>query len=103
MPLNNFEQETIINFNQGEDTAHIFTYSEVWQRHLENKLGLKPVRVNSFGGKDYELPKRFIRLPRFPRPWSPEEKAKRGARLRKVQLAYCEKRRRESASVMSGQ
>ena len=52
-----YEQETIINFNKAEDTAYIFTYEKTWQKHLEGRLGLKPVMGNGFGGKEYELPK----------------------------------------------
>ena len=33
--LTNYEQETIINFNNGEDKAHIFAYEKTWQKHLE--------------------------------------------------------------------
>jgi hypothetical protein len=87
MSLSKFEQETIVNFNQGEDTAHIFTYNKAWQRHLEKRLGLKPARVNSFGGKDYELPRRFIRAPLAPRQLSAEEKVRLGQRLRKSATA----------------
>ena len=50
--LTNYEQETIINFNKEEDIAHIFTYEKTWQKHLEGKLGLKPVMDNGFGGKE---------------------------------------------------
>ena len=49
--LTSYEQETIINFNKAEDTAHIFTYEKAWQKHLEGKLGLKPLHDNGFGGK----------------------------------------------------
>jgi len=102
MSLSNLEQETIVNFNQGEDTAHIFTYSEVWQRHLERKLGLKPVSVNSFGGKNYELPKSFIGLPRGPRRLSTEERVRRQVGGRKLQVTYPKKRQGEPASAMPG-
>ena len=51
------EQKTIISFNKSEDIAHISTYEKTWQKHLEGKLGLKPVMDNGFGGKEYELPK----------------------------------------------
>jgi len=51
------EQETIILFDKAEDMGSIFTYEKTWQKHLEGKLGLKPVMDNGFGGKEYELPK----------------------------------------------
>ena len=85
MGLTNYERETIINFNEAEDTAYIFTYNKAWQRHLEEKLGLKPVNINGFGGKDYELPKKWIKLPRGPRQLSAETRAKLSNLMRQKQ------------------
>ena len=81
---------------------YIFTYCPEWQSHLEKELGLKPVRVNSFGGKDYELPKSFIRLPRRPKRLSPEEKARLQARGPELTAIRVRKQQGESASVLSG-
>ena len=75
------EQETIINFNKAEDTATIFTYEKTWQKHLEGKLGLKPVMDNGFGGKEYELPKSRIKPPRIPRRLSSSAKKELAERL----------------------
>ena len=72
--LTSYERETIINFNEGENTASIFTYSKTWQRHLEGKLGLQPVMVNGFGAKEYELDKKLIRPPRAKRQLSESAK-----------------------------
>ncbi len=77
-----YEQETIINFNKAEDTAHIFTYEKTWQQHLEKRLGLKPTMDNGFGGKEYEMDKKRIRPPRAPLRLSPEARAKLAERLR---------------------
>ena len=68
--LTKYEQETIINFNKEESVAHIFTYEKTWQKHLEKKLGLKPVMDNGFGGKEYEIDKKRIPMPRAPRKLS---------------------------------
>jgi hypothetical protein len=76
-----YEQETIISFNKAEDVACIFTYEKTWQKHLEGKLGLKPVMDNGFGGKEYELPKSRIKLPRAPRRLSDSAKKKLAERL----------------------
>ena len=65
--LSAYEQETIINFNKAEDVAYVFTYEETWQKHLEGRLGSKPVMDNGFGSKEYELPKSRIKPPRAPR------------------------------------
>lgn len=82
MPLTTYEQETIICFNRGEPTAHIFTCEKTWQKHLENNLGLKPLYKNHHGGKEYEIDKKRIRPPRAPVKLSASEKAKRAKRLK---------------------
>ena len=79
-----FEQETIINFNREEKTAYIFTYEKTWQRHLEIKLGLKPVSDNGFGGRDYEITKDRIPMPRARKIFTPEHKRKLVNGLRKA-------------------
>lgn len=76
MTLELVERETIINFNELEKTASIFTYNKVWQQHLEKNLGLKPIMKNGFGGKEYEIDKKRIPMPRVPRVLSPEARAK---------------------------
>ena len=80
--LSNYEQETIINFNKDEAIAHIFTYEKTWQQHLEKRLGLKPTLDNSFGGKEYEIPKKRIRPPRVPVKLSAEARAKLTKRMK---------------------
>ena len=79
--LTNYEQETIINFNKGEDVAYIFTYEKTWQKHLEKKLGIKPLYDNGFGGREYEIDKKRIRPPRAPRRLSDSAKKKLTERL----------------------
>ena len=80
--LSAYEQETIISFNKAEDIAHIFTYEKKWQKHLEAKLGLKPVMDNGFGGKEYEIEKKRIRPPRAPVRLSVEARAKLTKRMK---------------------
>ena len=81
--LSAYEQETVINFNKAEDSASIFTYEKTWQKHLEGKLGLKPIMDNGFGGKEYELPKSRIKPPKAPRRLSDSAKKKLTERLHK--------------------
>ena len=57
------EKETIINWNQQDSKAYIFTYDRGFQQHME-KLGYKPVARNHHGAKSYEIPKNLIPLPR---------------------------------------
>jgi hypothetical protein len=82
--LTRFEKETIINFNEAEDVAYIFTYNRSWQRHLENKLELKPVKDNGFGGKEYEIPKDRIPMPRAKKRFSPEARKRMVNRGKKM-------------------
>jgi len=82
--LSAYEQETIINFNKGEGTASVFTYEKTWQRHLEQRLGLKPVMDNGYGGKEYRLSKGLIPMPRAKRQYSEQAKKKMAARLARI-------------------
>ena len=78
MKLSRQEQETIINFNQAEDKAYIYTCSKAWMSHMENRLALKPMRMEPYA-REYECPKSWIRKPQKTRKVSQEQKA----RLRK--------------------
>lgn len=80
--LSSYEKETIINFNEAEPIAYIFTYNKAWQKHLEDKLGLKPTLDNGFGGKEYQIDKKRIKPPRAKRQLSAEAKAKLARHLR---------------------
>ena len=82
--LNREEQETIINFNKAEDMASIFTYEKRWQKHLEKRLGLRPIKDNGFGAREYLLDKHLLRLPqpKRKREMTKEEKEKIATRLR---------------------
>ena len=79
--LTGYEKETIINFNEDEAEASIFTYNKSWQKHLEGKLGLKPIMSNGCGGKEYRIDKHRIRPPRAPVKLSGNEKQKRAKQL----------------------
>lgn len=80
--LTNHERETIINFNEAEDKASIFTHNKAWQRHLEHKLRLKCIMNNGCGGKEYEIDKKRIPMPRMPRRLSAETKERLAKNLR---------------------
>jgi hypothetical protein len=94
--LTSYEQETIINFNKAEDVAYIFTYEKRWQKHLEGRLGLKPVMDNGFGGREYRIDKKRIPMPRAPRKLSAEAKVQRVK-----QLADARQRRILSAKTLT--
>jgi len=81
MRLSREEQETIINFNEAEDTAYIYTCSKSWMRHMEKELGLKPKEVHVSYAREYECPKAWIKKPRKPRQLSEEQKHRLRERL----------------------
>jgi len=84
------EKETIILFDQTRSKATVFTYNKKWQKHIEKRLGIKPRLVNEFGGKEYEVDKQRIPMPRAPRAGrklTEAEKAKARARLQKARKA----------------
>ncbi len=83
-PLTACEQETIINFNKGDQMASIFTYEITWQKHLEKKLGLKPVLDNGFGGREYLVDKSRIFPPKAKRQYTQEQQHKMAKRLAKA-------------------
>ena len=99
--LTNYEQETIINFNKDEDIAYIFTYEKTWQKHLEGRLGLKPVMDNGFGGKEYQISKKRIKPPRAPIKFSAETKARMAKRMANMSRSRVLKSRATSQLVKS--
>ena len=85
MRLTKYEQETIINFNQGEDVAYIYTCSKSWMRHMEKLPGLEPTKINS-QAREYACPKEWIRKPREPRQLSEIQKQKLRQRLAQASI-----------------
>jgi|GEM_PF-2292556 len=81
MALTNEEKETIITFDETPADADIFTYNKRYQKHLEQKLGIKPYSTNGAGGRDYKVPKARLRLPQAKRVYSPEQQEKMRKRL----------------------
>ena len=66
MRLTRHEQETIINFNEGEKVAYIHTRMKEWWERLE-KNGFKPTKVSGDAGgiyaKEFIVPKECILFP----------------------------------------
>ena len=87
-PLTAAEQETIIRFDDTNAPASVFTYNKRWQQHIEGKLGIKPTFKNSRGGKDYEVPKKAIRLPLIiRRTVTPQQRARSQVHLAAARAA----------------
>jgi len=83
--LSKQEQETIINFNQAEDIAYIYTCSKSWQNYFEKKLKIKPSEIHSYA-REYECPKSWMRKPLKPRKLSEDQKVKLSKRLSKKSI-----------------
>jgi len=83
--LTKYEKETIINFNQDEENASIYTCDEAWIRAMD-KLVAKDSRV-SLDTKDkysktYLIPKRAVKV-RLSRVLSATERNKASLRAKK--------------------
>ena len=85
------DQETIITFNNEEETAYIFTYDRAWQRHMEKRLGLQPTMNNGSGGKEYQIDKKYILMPRATRKPSNPARKRQPRSLRRSRVLRTEK------------
>lgn len=85
--LTDLEKETIICFSEGSRKATIFTYNLKWQKQLGEVLGLKPIMTNHFGGKEYEIDKKRIVLPRKPKTLTAAQRKEIGSRLHPKKVA----------------
>ena len=75
MKLSKIEQETIINFNEAEATASVYTHNEALKRQLSELCRTHPGQVrqtdaNRWDGLTFELPKKWLKVspPRKPTP-----------------------------------
>ncbi len=79
MKLTNVEKETVINFNEAEHTASVYTHNEALKRQLSELCRTHPEQVrqtaaNGWGGLTFELPKKWLRVAP-PRVLSPAQRA----------------------------
>lgn len=79
MRLTNIEKETIINFNEAERTASIYTHNEALKGRLLKLCQTYPEQVrqtaaNRWGGLTFELPKKWLKVAP-PRVLSPAQRA----------------------------
>lgn len=84
MVLSKYEQETVINYNNEEKLASIFTYDKTLMRKIDNKLSEYPdIKVVRRGESwaEYSLPKKWIKVG-FPRQLSDEQRAEMANRMR---------------------
>lgn len=78
--LTRYEKETIITFNEAEDTANIYSTSDVWIRKIKAIKGSRKYSI----GYEVDVPKSWIRLQR-PAKVTEETKKKRLAALQIAQ------------------
>ena len=65
--LSREERETIINFNEADKTASIYTHSAALKRKLDALAASRPgeckkTRLFPDGGAEYETPKKWVRV-----------------------------------------
>ena len=86
--MTRLEQETIINFNEAETTATIYTHNAALCRKLEALADQRPEeakRGRSFpdGGREYVIPKRWVKV-NASRILTEEQKTGIAARFKKA-------------------
>lgn len=84
MRLTKYEQETIINFNEEEKTASVFTHNSSLIRRLAEfaeKSSDCSLRRSGEGWAEYQIPKRWVRI-NMPRQYSEEQKQQMAERAR---------------------
>ena len=83
--LTKYEQETIINYNQEEGTAHCFTRDKALIHKLDD-LCLKSTSIivvrEGDGYKEYTFPKKWVKV-KMPRQLSDENRQKAAERARR--------------------
>ena len=64
MHLTKLERETIIVFNDAEESASVYTASPTIARRLERRLARKPDKVSACGS-EWVVPRLWVVLPRL--------------------------------------
>ena len=67
MGLTKYEQETIINFNEKERLASVYTHNQGLQNTLLSLCESHPAQVKHnegerYGGMTFELPKKWVKI-----------------------------------------
>ena len=85
--LSRYEQETIINFNAGEDMATVYTRDPAVMRRLDALVIEFPEVYRCIGATDidktYEMPKSFVSY-RKPRKLTDEQREQARERMNKL-------------------
>lgn len=89
MGLSNLEKETVILFNEKEDTASVYTHNGKLLRYLQRMESERPEDVQlvmedeMYGGKTYLVPKKWVKI-MANRVLSEEAKAVLAERARRI-------------------
>ena len=67
MKLTSIEKETVVNFNEADRTASVYTHNEALKRQLLELCQTYPEQVsqtaaNGWGGLTFELPKSLFKI-----------------------------------------
>jgi hypothetical protein len=86
MKLSDYERETIINYNERDSMAQIYTCSKRWMNKLD-KLCSKSTSIvvenQDEYSKTYLVPKKYIKI-QIPRQYSEEQRQKMSDRARNI-------------------
>jgi hypothetical protein len=87
MKLSRYEQETIVNYNAGEQTATIYTRDKAVMRKLDTLVADFPDTYSLMGqdevSKTYSFPKTYVSY-RKPRNLSMEQREQAQERMKKI-------------------
>lgn len=89
MNISRYEQETIINYNEGEQICNVYTHNSSLMRKLKELHQERPEDVKVICAHEknatFEIPKAWIRIypPRKSKPMTEEQKQKLVERLNK--------------------
>lgn len=89
MKLSRYEQETVINYNAGEQTATVYTRDKAVMRKLDTLVTDFPDTYSLMGqdevSKTYSLPKSYVSY-RKPRKLSVEQRKQAQERMNKINM-----------------
>lgn len=84
MTLSKYERETIVNFNEGDEFASVYTHNKKLLRKLseyaENSPDCRLKKVGE-GFAEYSIPKRWVKV-RMPRLRTEEQRREQSERAR---------------------
>ena len=90
MKLSRYEQETIVNYNAGEQTATLYTRDKAVMRKLDTLVADYPDTYKLTGqdevSKTYSFPKAYVSY-RRPRKISDEQRLQAKKRMQEINLA----------------